>query len=214
MNKKIAIFGTSGFAYEVADIAFSCQFDEVVLLSDSDTFSSNSDRIKIVPEANIQALIDEGFCFAIGIGEPKVREKVYNKYKMLNYPNLIHPRASFGHLQMSLIKESKGNIITSGVVFTNNIVVGNFGIYNLNTTVGHDCIIGDFVSIMPGVNISGNVELCNHVYLGVGAVILQGDINKKLTVNSKSIVGAASLVTKDVKANVTVIGAPAKEFIR
>jgi sugar O-acyltransferase (sialic acid O-acetyltransferase NeuD family) len=214
MNKKLAIFGTSGFAYEVADIAFACEYSEVVLIADTYTNMPNPQRIRIIQESEIQNLIDDDFYFAIGIGEPNVRERVYDNYKTLRYPNLIHPRASFGHEQLTLINQCKGNIITSGVVFTNNIIVGDFGIYNLNTTIGHDCIIGHFVSIMPSVNISGNVQLCDKVYLGVGAVVLQGSHDKKLTVNSNSTVGAASLVTKNVEENVTVIGSPAKELKR
>ena len=45
---------------------------------------------------------------------------------------------------------------------------------------------------------------CN-VWLGAGAIILRG-----VTIGDNSIVGAGSVVTKDVPANVIVVGNPAR----
>ncbi|PCJ61776.1 MAG: sugar O-acyltransferase [Planctomycetota bacterium] len=210
MNKKLAIFGNSGFAYEVADIAHAMGISDIVLLSNEDESVESSNRLTILSEVKIDELVQEGYEFAIGIGDPLIRKKIYEKNNNLVYPNLLHPNATLGFEQKSHLDKSKGNLITSGVVFTNNIKMGNFGIYNLNCTIGHDCIIGDYVSLMPSVNISGNVQIEDNVFVGVGAIILQGSQDKKITLGNNSIVGAGALVTKNVEENVTVLGMPAK----
>lgn len=43
------------------------------------------------------------------------------------------------------------------------------------------------------------------MWIGANAVVLQG-----VTIGDNSVVGAGSVVTKDVPANVVVVGSPAK----
>ena len=49
------------------------------------------------------------------------------------------------------------------------------------------------------------VHIGRNVWIGAGATILPG-----VTIGENSVVGAASVVTKDVPANVVVVGSPAK----
>ncbi|KZN44373.1 hypothetical protein [Pseudoalteromonas luteoviolacea] len=207
---KLAIFGTSGFAYEVADVAVSMDIEKIILLTNEKDFDNVDERFEVLHESEVSNLVEQGYQFAMGIGEPELREKVFNKFNDLEYPNLIHKNASLGYGQRELINKSQGNVITAGVAMTNNIQLGNFCIFNLLSTVGHDCIIEDFVSVMPSVNISGNVKLEKGAYLGVGATILQGQLDDKLTIGEGTVVGAASLVRKSVPSYKIVVGSPAK----
>lgn len=207
--KKIAIFGCSGFALEVADICFSLGCEDIVLLSNNDGHDQVN-GLQVHPESNVCSLHNEGYSFAIGIGDGSIRKKISEKYSEFSFPNIIHPSAIFGLNQLAFFERVQGNIVTAGVIFTNSIKVGNHGLYNLNVTIGHDCIVDDFVSIMPAVSVSGNVHLKDECMIGVGAVILQGNVNKKLTIEEKAIVGAQSLVTKDIMAFTTVFGVPAR----
>lgn len=94
---------------------------------------------------------------------------------------------------------------------TNKIQMGNFGVYNLNCTIGHDCVIEDFVTISPGANISGNVILSECSYIGTNTSILQGKSRaEKLVIGKNSIVGAGSVVTKNVPNNTIVKGIASK----
>jgi galactoside O-acetyltransferase len=49
------------------------------------------------------------------------------------------------------------------------------------------------------------IHIGKNVWLGAGAIILPG-----VTIGDNSIVGAGSVVTKDVPANVIVVGNPAR----
>jgi len=208
---KIAIFGASGQGREIADICSEIGYNKIVFLTKDKTEKSIWDNLVIedTPE-NVDRLAQNGFKFCIGVGEPKVRSFIAQKYPMLDYPNIIHPSATFGLYQKDSILLSHGNIITAGVRFTNNIQCGNFCLFNLNATVAHDSIIDDFVSIMADVNISGNVHIKQNVYLGVNSTILQGGNDNKLVIGKNSIVGAGAVVTRDVSDDVTVVGIPAK----
>ena len=211
---KLAIFGASGFSRETADIFLSFNTGEVVYIDlnpEEDTYFG----FPIVSEREVPRLKEEGFIFAIGLGNNKLRKKIFEKYSYLSFPNIIHPTASLGFKQSEALKEKKGNIITAGVRFTNNIKMGNFGVFNLNATIGHDCIIKDFVNIAPGVNISGNICLEKCAYIGTNAVVLQGrSIDKKTLIGRFATVGAGAVVVKDVPEQTTVIGIPAKLLFR
>ena len=207
---KIAIFGTSGFAREVADICLAADYSEILLIE-----KEGGDRVRgpfpVVQEADVDSLYSDGYVFALGVGQNKIRKAIYNKFSYLKFPDLIHPSATFGWGQLQEILKHSGNIIAAGVRFTNNITMGDFGIYNLNSTVGHDCVIGDYVNIAPGANISGNVYLAEGCYIGTGAQILQGkSIDNKLAVGAYAVVGAGAVVVKEVPVSVTVKGVPAQ----
>lgn len=211
-TRKIGIFGTSGFSREVLDICVDLGYKNIIFIG-----YGNQEKeyfgYPLVEEGSLHELKSDNYVFIIGIGDNNIRKKIADKYQDLQYINIIHPSASFGDKQKSKIEEKRGNIITAGVRMTNNIQLGNFGIFNLNCTVGHDCIIGDFVNISPGANISGNVRLSEGSYIGTNATIIQGkSIMEKLTIGRYSIVGAGTVVTKPVPDNVIVVGTPAKQI--
>jgi serine acetyltransferase len=119
-----------------------------------------------------------------------------------------------GHGQLERLKMKKGNIITAGARFTNNIEWGDFGIFNLNCTVGHDCFLQDFVNIAPGANISGNVWIGQGAYIGTNAAVLQGKaVENKIRIGKFSVVGAGAVVTRSVPENTLVMGVPGKPVI-
>jgi len=141
---------------------------------------------------------------AIGVGDPRLIRKLHETFHLFTFPNLIHPSAQF---DMDMNTIGKGNIITANVVFTANVEIGNFNVFNLSATVGHDVTIGDYNVINPSVNISGGVVIEGDSLIGVGSIVLQ---YKKIGMGA--VVGAGSVVTKDVASGLTVVGIPAKSL--
>ena len=76
---------------------------------------------------------------------------------------------------------------------------------NLACTIGHDTILENFVSLMPAVNVSGEVILEEAVYVGTGAKIIN-----QVSVGKNTTIGAGALVSKSIPANCTAVGIPAK----
>lgn len=207
---KTAIFGASGFSREVADVALVCGAAELLYL-DYDVQGGDYFGFPLVDEGRAAELAQDGWQFVIGTGDNGTRRKIHDKFPALPYINVVHPAASFGYRQREALDARRGNIVTAGVRFTNNIVPGDFGIYNLNATIGHDCILEDFINLAPGVNLSGNVHVREGAYVGTNAAVLQGrSIDDKLVIGRGSTVGAQSVVTKSVADGVIVKGIPAK----
>lgn len=144
----------------------------------------------------------------LAIGDPQLKESLVKKLtinKHISFPTLIHPRAIL--LDLINIKIGEGSIITAGVILTTKIHIGAHTLVNLNATIGHDTVIGNYCSIMPGANLAGEVIIKDTVLIGTGANILN-----KRCVNSNARVGSGAVVTKDVKPNTTVVGIPAIEI--
>ena len=88
---------------------------------------------------------------------------------------------------------------------TVNISIGEHVIINLDCTVGHDAILDDFVTLYPSVNVSGATRVGRCTELGTGVQIIEGK-----TVGSYSVIGAGSVVIKDIPERCTAVGSPAK----
>ena len=143
---------------------------------------------------------------AFGIGSPKLVKNLYKKFmdnENINYPNLIHPNAS-GDWDNILL--GFGNIICESTIFTTSIQVGNLNFFNLACTVGHDSVIMNYNVINPSVNISGGVELGESILLGTGCQILQN-----ISICSDCIIGAGTVITKDIKQKGVYFGIPAQK---
>ena len=56
-----------------------------------------------------------------------------------------------------------------------------------------------------GLQFNVDVKICSNVWIGAGAIIMPG-----ITVGENSVVGAGSVVTKDVPPNTVVVGNPAR----
>lgn len=144
--------------------------------------------------------------FYFGVGSPVFKKQFHQilvNYPEALWPSLIHPTASF--YEANSIQLSDAVIISAGCRLTCDIQL-DFGVFlNLNCTVGHDAHIGAYSSIMPGVNISGRVQIGKGVFVGSGATILQG-----IRIGDGAIIGAGAVVTRDVDNHQTVVGVPAK----
>ena len=72
-------------------------------------------------------------------------------------------------------------------------------------TVGHDAVLESFVTVYPGVNISGCTVIEKGVELGTGSKIIQG---KRIGTNT--ILGSGAVVVRDLPPGCTAVGVPAK----
>lgn len=83
-------------------------------------------------------------------------------------------------------------------------------IHPSRTTIGNNVTIsyGCYFALHGKKQSSSNIEIKEGAYIGMRCNIVARKGN--LVVGEKSIIGAGSLVNKDVEANTTVIGVPAK----
>ena len=209
--KMLGIFGTSGFAREVSDIAKELGFQVLFIAKGEAERNAWAGTDDVVLEADIFKYKD--LVFSIGVGANLIRQKIALSFgKELRFANLVHPSATFGTGQRAALDAKTGVIVCAGARFTNNIDIGNFSVFYLNATVGHDVIVDDFVYIAANASISGNVHIGERCWIGTGAVVNQGNPERKLQIGADTVIGSGSVVLRDCAANSVYIGVPAKQL--
>jgi acetyltransferase-like isoleucine patch superfamily enzyme len=103
------------------------------------------------------------------------------------------------------IEIGEGSFIGAYSILTTNIRIGKHGILNRGNQVGHDCVIGDYFSAMPGSIVSGNVTIGEKVYMGNNS-----SVREKIHISSDVIIGANSTVVKNIITSGTYVGVPSK----
>lgn len=148
--------------------------------------------------------ISSEMSLVIPIGNSKTRKSLFERVpSSCHFPTFVHSSCILEDEKS--ITVGRGCILTARSIFTTNIQIGDFVVINLNCTVGHDVVMENFVSVMPSVDIGGNVYIESEAYIGTNATILPG-----IRIGRGSVVAAGAVVTKDVPPNTTVKGVPAK----
>lgn len=140
----------------------------------------------------------------ISIADPKVRRKILSKLPQnTKFFSWIHPTS----LILNNVTLGVGSFVGAFSIITTNVKIGNHCILNRHNQVGHDCIIGDFFSAMPGSIVSGNVIIGNSVYLGNNCSIKQN-----ISITSEVTIGMNSAVVKNISESGTYVGVPSKKL--
>ena len=211
VGKLIGIFGTAGMAKETRDIAVQLGLSVVFVARDVAELAVFGDAGDAMLEMDIHRFRD--IPYVIGIGDCLTRRQIAKRFaSKIEFCNLIHPTATFGLRQREYLENKQGVIVSAGVRFTCNILIGDFTIFNLNATISHDCIIGDFVTVCPQTCILGNVEIKSGGWIGAGAVVNQGSIESKLTIGKNTVIGSGAVVTRDCDENSIYVGVPARRI--
>ncbi len=210
--QKVVIIGTGGFGREVLDVIEAVNLVsptyEILGFITEPGYHQPGDRINEAPVLGYYDWLEAnraGVKAICGVGAPAVRRRLVRKAEGLGveFLSLVHPRA----VLTRWVTLGSGSIITAGCILTNKIRIGNHVHLNLDCTVGHDAMLEDFVTVSPGVHVSGNVTLEKGCFIGTGANLIEGK-----TVGEWSVVGAGSVVVKDIPPNVTAVGIPAREI--
>ena len=208
--KKIAVFGAGGFGREVHDMieqinSVKSIYEFIGFFDDGVEKGVIINDYPVLGGINDLNQYETPLCVALAIGNPEIKRKVFEKISNPNviFPTLIHPNVFIGNMKHNKI--GNGCIICAGNIITVNIVIEDFVILNLSCTVGHDTTIGRFCSFMPTVNISGEINIGECVYVGTGAKIIN-----QLTIGMNSVIGSGAVVTSDLPTNCTAVGVPAK----
>lgn len=209
-KKKLVIFGAGGFGREVMWqlSEWNKKNDTYEILGFVDGSSDLQGKVingyPVIGNEDWLISYPEEICVMISIANARVRKKVVQK--LSSNPNICFPNFVADDVKMSdSVVLGKGCIICYSNVLTVNITCGDFVIINLDCTVGHDAVIGDFVTLYPSVNISGNVTVQDGVEIGTGANLIQGKI-----IGESTVIGAGAVVVADLPPNCTAVGAPAK----
>ncbi|MCY7410440.1 MAG: acetyltransferase [Chitinophagales bacterium] len=203
------IAGAGGFAKELLEVILQKDEAAVVAFFDDqnddapDFIHGNFPVIKNIDGVK-KYFSTHGKEFAIGTGKTAARKILFEKLISVggNPVTIISPHSAIGKFGNEI---GSGSCIMTGVIITSDVKTGIGCLFNLHTTIGHDCVIGSFCEFSPGVSLSGKTIVGDKCFFGTGAVTLPG-----VKIGDGCIIGAGAVVNKDVPAHTTVIGIPAK----
>lgn len=197
---KKGIIGAGGFGREVY---WSLPIDErknAVFFVEDNYYDGNNEIVFPLSKLNV----DE-YEVIVAVADSKVRERIVNKLpKNVKFFTHIHHTAL---IQGNDVEIGEGSIICAGSIITCNVKIGKHAHINLITTIGHDCVIGDFFTTAPGVQISGNETIGDRVYFGTRSCVKQ-----KIKICDDVIIGMNAGVVKNIDESGTYVGTPAKKI--
>lgn len=114
---------------------------------------------------------------------------------------LVHPSAMIGfdtHI-------GKGSVICSHASVQPGASIGDNTIVRAGANVGHDVILGDCIDIGPNVTLCGFSSVKNGAHVAANSVV-----RDSISVGEYAVVGAGSVILKDVDESTTWLGNPAR----
>lgn len=210
--KKLVIIGAGGFGREVQWLIERINEREAIwellgYVDDGVEKGTIVDGLPVLGTVKELREREESLAVVCAVGASVTRRKILEQIldnTKLEFPNLIDPS-----VQMSKrIDMGRGNIICAGNILTVDITMGDFNIVNLDCTVGHDVVFDSYITVYPSVNISGCVEIGEKVELGTGSQIIQG-----IHIVEDTIVGAGTVVVRNLAEAGTYVGVPAKKLM-
>lgn len=210
MKDIYGIYGASGFGKEVLPLLKKqiSPNQNIFFLDDNRTKEKLSNHSVLSFEEFLNMEANKNI--VVAIANSKIREKITNKCieNNINIFNVVAENA----VLLDDVDIKDGSILCSFTTITSSVKIGKSFHANIYSYVAHDCKIGDYVTFAPCVKCNGNVHIDDHVYIGTGAIIHQGKINRPLKIGKNATIAAGSVVTRSVPEGMTVFGNPAIEF--
>ncbi|MGB5228739.1 MAG: acetyltransferase [Eudoraea sp.] len=205
-SKPFYLFGYSGHAYVVADVALANNYN---LMGYFD-FNRASNDPYVLPflgsekEVDVRKMIEDAYVFP-AIGSNSIRKQVVEymvsnklrQLKLLDPSASVSPKAEIG---LSTIVAPKAVVNSLGVI-------GLACIINTGAIVEHECSIGNYSHIAPGAVLAGNVTIGSNTFIGANAVIKEG-----VKIGDNVVIGSGAVVLKNVPDNEVWVGNPASRI--
>jgi sugar O-acyltransferase (sialic acid O-acetyltransferase NeuD family) len=209
----VAIWGSGGFAREVAWLAEASaalgHAQQVRCFVDDDV-SRRGAVVNGVPVVGLDEASERypEACWLVGLGDPSRRRRAVEEVEArgFRFATLVHP----GVVRSPWVEIGAGSVIFPGSTLTTNVEIGEHVQVNPGCSIGHDARIGSCSTLAPGARVSGWVHIGERVYLGAGAVVINGTWREPLVIGDDVTIGAAACVTGSVANATTVTGIPAR----
>lgn len=204
---NIVIYGAGGHAKVIADIIEKSKAYRILgFLDDYKEPGTTIYGYEILGGIDyITDCAESDLSGIVALGDNWSRKKTVELIKTRN-PNFkfvtaIHPSVSIGRG----VKINEGSVVMAGVIINSDAVVGEHCIVNTKSSLGHDSILLNYVTVAPNATIAGNVKLGECSTMSISSTIIHGK-----EIGDHTVIGAGATVVKDIPSYTVAYGTPAK----
>lgn len=196
----VYIFGAGGHAKVVLD-AFSSKQAEVAALIDPARAGETLFGVSIIG-SHTEVKESGKHSFIVAIGDNQRRKSIFEEISQHGWSpiSIVHASA----VVSPHAKIGDGTFVSAGAIINADAVVGANVIVNTAAVIEHDCVVGSHAHVAPQSAMGGASSLGEGTLFGIGSAMLPG---KKI--GGWVVVGAGSVIIRDVGDAVTVVGNPA-----
>lgn len=212
MRKRLYIIGARGFGRELALWlpmwpGFCDQYSVEGFLDDNPDVLAGFPGYPPIVDSVEACRPKEGDVFVCGLGKVECRKKYIDIMleKGAVFETLVCPYACvFPTARLGI-----GCLINGTASVSADAEVGDFVLVHSHATLGHDVKVGAHSVIENGVFVGGGAVIGSRTTVHTRAIILPSQ-----SVGDDAVVGAGSVVIRNVKIGTTVFGNPAERIDR
>lgn len=207
------LVGTGGMAREAMSLAQRMPLlqQTTLVFVDVDCTTDTVGGIPVMTVDDFLALPGDKF-FNPAIGNPGHRRRVAEQFVAAGcQPFSIVAESS---VELDRCTVGAGAILGPFTLITADASIGEYFHAAAYAYVGHDCTVGNYVSLAPRASINGSVVIEDDVSVGTGAMIQQGTSERPMTLGCGCAIGMGAIVVKPVAAGKTMVGPRAVELDR
>jgi UDP-perosamine 4-acetyltransferase len=205
-KQLVFILGSGGHAKMVIEAFLSMDLYKLFGCLDPSPTSDQILGLPIFPENEdtLGRLLEARAHAFVAIGDNRLRERVSGQVQLRGF-ELATAIAQSAYISPSALL-GPGTVVMPKAVVGSMARIGRGVILNTSSSVDHDTIVGDYAHIAPGCHLAGSVQVDQGAMLGIGTCVIP-----QRRIGAWSILGANSTVVRDIPAETTYVGTPARE---
>lgn len=202
-SAPVWVFGAGGHAKVVISSLQTLGVDICGALDENAALDGTS-----ILGVSVRAPFDEGLVRNLGVsravvavGSNAARQRLVGRFDGVDWVTVVHP----GAYVAPSARLGAGTVVFAGVVVQPDTAILDHVILNTSCSVDHDCVVGSFTHLAPGVRLAGDVQIGEGVLMGVASSAVPG-----ARVGAWATVGAGAVVVHNVPGGAVVKGVPAR----
>ncbi|MFN0290520.1 acetyltransferase [Pedobacter helvus] len=210
MKARLILIGGGGHCKVCIDVIEQTgQFDIIGILDLAELVGTSVLNYQIIgTDQDIAKYVEQGYSFLITVGQIKsvaLKEKLFH---ILNENKAVIATVVAPSAHVSVHSNvGAGTIVMHHVTVNAGAIIGKNCILNNCCDIEHDTIVGDHTHISTGAILNGNCRIGNGVFVGSNATVAN-----QIVIGDKAVIGAGSVVIKNVTAKDIQAGNPAKSI--
>ncbi len=150
---------------------------------------------------DFKSKIQDVYC-PIGVNSVRVEYLSTLKKEGYGIPGFLHHTVSIA----PDVTIGEAVYMLAGNIVMPHTTIGNYIMINMDSTIAHHVTLEDGVFMSSGVNIGALINVRENAYIGMGVTAMTG----VKEIGKETLVGAGTVIIKDVPEYATVVGNPAR----